>query len=82
MVHSLHHQREAGRPVVPPAGDQPDAYRIAPGHQPVAVVLDLVDPVGVRQRVIGRGREARFDEGSTRHAPYLGGDPQQRAVLL
>jgi len=34
--------------------DQPDAERIAPGHQPVAVVLDLMNPVGTGRRLVGR----------------------------
>ena len=38
------------RPVVAPPGDQPDAHRVAPGHEPEHVVLDLVNPVGA-----GRG---------------------------
>ena len=28
------------------AGQQADAHRIAAGHQPVAIMLDLVNPVG------------------------------------
>src|SRR4029078_4784331 len=43
------------RPVVPPAGDQPDAYRIAPGQQPETVVLDLVNPVGAGRGLAGWG---------------------------
>jgi hypothetical protein len=31
VVHGLRHQRIALRPVVAPAGDQPDADRVAPG---------------------------------------------------
>jgi hypothetical protein len=27
------------------SGDQPDAHRIASGHEPVAVVLDFMNPV-------------------------------------
>jgi hypothetical protein len=46
VVHGLDQERVALRPVVAPAGDQPDANRIAPGHEPEAVVLDLVNPVG------------------------------------
>ena len=42
--HGLDHKRAALRPVVAPAGDQPDAHRVAAGHQPEAVVLDLVNP--------------------------------------
>jgi hypothetical protein len=45
VVHGLEHKWEADRPVVAAAGDQPDADRVAPGHQPVTVVLDLVNPV-------------------------------------
>jgi hypothetical protein len=44
VVHGLDHQRETGRPIVAPAGDQPDAAGVAPGHQPVAIVLDLMNP--------------------------------------
>ena len=62
MVHGLDHQRIAVGPVVAAAGDQPDAHRIAPGHQPVAVVLDLVNPVGAGRGLVGGGGEAGFDE--------------------
>ena len=55
MVHGLGHQRVALRPVVAPAGDQPDAHRVAPGHEPEAVVLDLVNPVGAGRRLVGWG---------------------------
>jgi hypothetical protein len=58
VVHGLDHQRIALRPVVAPAGDQPDAHRIAPGHQPEAVVLDLLNPVGVERGLVGWGRQA------------------------
>ena len=71
MIHGLDHEREAVRPVVAPAGDQPDADRIAAGHQPVAVVLDLVNPVGAGRRSVGGRREAGLDEGgSTQHSAY------------
>ena len=53
VVHGLRHQRIALRPVVAPAGDQPDAYRIAPGQQPETVVLDLVNPVGAGRGLAG-----------------------------
>jgi hypothetical protein len=46
VVHGRRHQRIALRPVVTSAGDQTDAHRIAPAHQPETVVLDLVNPVG------------------------------------
>ena len=62
VVHGLDHQRVALRPVVAPAGDQPDAHGVAPGHQPEAVVLDLVNPVGAGRGLVGGGREAGLDE--------------------
>jgi hypothetical protein len=65
--------RILARPVVAAAGQQPDAHGVAPGHEPIAVVLDLVNPVGARGRTVGRRWEAGLNEGSTRHAPYLGG---------
>jgi len=33
-----------------------------PGHQPEAVVLDLVQPLAAGRQLIGFGREARRDE--------------------
>ena len=84
VVHGLDHQRIALRPVVAPAGDQPDADGVAPGHEPKAVVLDLVNPVGAGRGLVGGGREAGFDEARPvggkplthtldQHAPNLGG---------
>ena len=49
---ALRHQRIALRPVIAPAADQSDAHRIAPGHQPEAVVLDLLNPVGVERGLV------------------------------
>ena len=70
MVHGLDHEREAVRPVVAPAGDQPDADRVAAGHEPVAVVLDLVKsswrPDGGRSA--GEGRQ-----GSMKRRTGIGG---------
>jgi hypothetical protein len=43
VVHRLDHQRIALRPVVASARDEPYADRVSPGHEPVAVVLDLVN---------------------------------------
>jgi hypothetical protein len=78
VVHGLDHEREADRPVVTPAGDQPDANGIAPGHQPVAVVLDLVNPVGAGRGLVGGGRKAGLDEGgSTQHGAYLVGGREE-----
>ena len=62
MVHRLNDKRIAVRPVVALAGDQPDAHGVAPGHKPVAIVLDLVNPVGAGRRLLGWGREAGLDE--------------------
>jgi len=53
VIHGLDHKRVALRPVVAPAGDQPDAHRVAAGHQPEAVVLDLVNPVGAGRGLVG-----------------------------
>ena len=60
VVHRLDHQWIALRPVIAPAGDQPDAHGVAPVHEPEAIVLDLVNPVGA-----GRGLVARPRRGAT-----------------
>ncbi len=58
MVHGLGHQRVPGGPVVALAGDEPDAHGVPPGHEPEAVVLDLVNPVGAGGRLVaGDGRQ-------------------------
>jgi hypothetical protein len=57
--HRLNDQRKARRPVVALASDQPDAHRIPAGHQTVAVVLDLMNPVQARRRRWGGGGQAR-----------------------
>jgi len=46
VVHGFDHERVALRPVIAPAGNQPDADRVAP----VAVVLDFVQPAGTDAR--------------------------------
>ena len=53
VVDGLDHQWIACRPVMTAPGDKPDAHGIAPGHQPEAVVLDLVNPVGVERGLVG-----------------------------
>ena len=84
MVHSLDHERIAGRPVIAPAGNQPDANGIATGHEPIAVVLDLVNPVGAGRGLVGGRRKAGLDEACPvggqalahmldQHAANLGG---------
>jgi hypothetical protein len=52
------------------AGEQPDADGVASGHQPVTVVLDLVDPARTYGRSLGSGRQARLNEagGTYQHA--------------
>jgi len=52
-VHGLGHQRIALRPVIAAPGDEPDAHGIAAGHEPEAVVLDLVNPVGAGPGLVG-----------------------------
>ena len=62
VVHGLGHQRIALRPVIAALGDEPDAHGIAAGHQPEAVVLDLVNPVRPRRRLWGGGKQAGLNE--------------------
>src|SRR6266852_2103902 len=61
-VDGLDDQREAARPVVAVAGEQADAGRVAAGHQPIAVVLDLVNPVRAARWSFGGGRKAGLVE--------------------
>ena len=60
--HRLPDEREPVRPVVAPAGEQPDPAVLLPDDHAVAVVLDLVNPVGSDRRLVGSGRNAWFDE--------------------
>jgi hypothetical protein len=46
-------ERIARRPVVAVAGEQANTNRIAPRHQAIAVMLDLVDPVRAGRRTVG-----------------------------
>jgi hypothetical protein len=88
VVHRLHHKRIAGRPVVAPTGNQSDSDRIPPRHQAVAVVFDLVNPVGTGRRLWGGGGQARLNEARPvsgqalthtfdRHAGNLGSRSQK-----
>ena len=54
MIYGLYDEREPVGPVVASPSQQPNAYRVTPGHQAVAVVLDLVNPVGAGRRAVGR----------------------------
>ena len=62
VADGLDHEREPLRPIVAPTGDKPDADRIAPRHKAVAVVLDLMNPVGAGRRTVGGRRQARLNE--------------------
>ena len=62
-------KRVAGGPVMPVPGQQPDADRqgIASGHQPIAVMLDLMHPVRPGWRSLARRWQAGFDNGRQGH---------------
>jgi len=64
VVHGLDHEREAVRPVIAALSYQPDADGISTRHKAVAVVLNLMNPVGAGRRAVGRGRQARLDENA------------------
>jgi hypothetical protein len=53
VVDGLDNKRETVCPIITSPGQEPDADRIAPGHQPIAVVLDLVNPVRARRGIVG-----------------------------
>src|SRR5882724_4685094 len=48
-----HDGREQLAPVIAVAGEQTDGSAVPPGHQPVAVVLDLVQPARSGRRLGG-----------------------------
>jgi hypothetical protein len=54
----LHDEREVVVQSFLPPSNQPDAHGITPRHEPVAVVLDLVNPIGAG-RAGGRRGNAR-----------------------
>jgi hypothetical protein len=56
MVQGRDDRGVAVRPLVRVSREKPDASRISPRHQPEAVVLDLVNPVRSRRRLLGAGR--------------------------
>jgi hypothetical protein len=58
-------------PVVAPAGDQPNADWVAPGHEPETVVFDLVNRVGAGRWLVGWGWEARLDEFGVGGKPLM-----------
>ena len=69
MLNNLCDVREHRGEIVLVAGDQADFAFFFAGQQPVAVVLDLVDPVIVTERLTGRG-EHRTNIGK-RRSPAL-----------
>ena len=71
MVHGLDHERKAVGPVIAAPGNQPDADGISPRHKAIAVVLNLMNPVGAGRRTVGGGRQARLDE--TQNGRHSGG---------
>jgi hypothetical protein len=50
------------RPIMPVAGEQADSNGVAPRHEPITVVLDLVDPIGPGGWAIGGGWQAGLDK--------------------
>jgi hypothetical protein len=74
----------------PSERDQGRPFGVPPGHQPVAVVLNFMNPVGARRRLVDRGSEAGFNELGVggkplthtldQHATNLGGPAQSRII--
>jgi hypothetical protein len=48
----------------PTFGTKPESrpFGIVPDHEPVAIVLDFVNPVGAGRRLVGGGRKVGLDE--------------------
>src|SRR4051812_37112910 len=61
-IDRLDDRREPTRPVMAAACDQPDASTVAPGHDPEAIVLDLMQPFRPLGRSGRRAWLARFNE--------------------
>jgi hypothetical protein len=55
-------EREALGPVMPVPREQSDALSTAPGQQPEAVVLDLVNPASAGRWPLDGLRQARLNE--------------------
>jgi hypothetical protein len=69
---SINDGREAVGPVMAVAGEAADARAIPAHHQPIAVVLDLVNPERAGRWLGHLRRQARFDE-TGRTATIMGG---------
>ena len=67
--------REAVGPVMAVAGEAADARAVPAHHQPIAVVLDFVNPQRAGRRPGRLRRQARFDEAGGRR-PW----PEDRAA--
>ena len=67
MVYRLDNQGVAGEPVIAIACEQPNPDGITAGHQPIAVVLDLMHPVRPGRRLIARRWQAGLDNGRQGH---------------
>ena len=59
----LHRERKAVGQVFAVPTDQSDLFAVAPGDDPEAVVLDLVNPIRPGRRCLGETGQARL-EGS------------------
>jgi hypothetical protein len=66
--------------MVAPAGDEPDAQGVAPSHEPVAVVLDLVQPRLAGRRLRRLGRQTWRDEAGRERQREIGGSYYARMV--
>ena len=62
MVYRLDNQGVAGEPVIAIACEQPNPDGITAGHQPIAVVLDLMHPVRPVRRLLARRWQAGLDK--------------------
>src|SRR4051794_24314682 len=65
-VHFIAETPQMGIATGPGTPERTSEPRVAPSHQPIAVVLDLVNPVGAGRRTVGRRGQARLDETQNR----------------
>jgi len=78
----FHDPRIATGPIVPAARDQAHAVAVALQPEAIAVILDLVEPVGAVRNADGLGRDAelkRLKHGQKIGVPAENSDP---AVLM
>jgi hypothetical protein len=79
--------RKAGLPVIYTTrhaetdGVRSTHRRMGSCHQPITVMLDLMNPVGAGRRTIGGGWEAGLDEGRTRRHRLLDRAPSRRLLF-